>query len=185
MVPAIQKVRIDDPANFLKYGYGKWHYGPGLPFQKRFDLMPANYDDTSVKNSAKLLRFFTMTDIHITDKESPAQAIFFGKWAGSNAISVYSPLMLYTTHVFNCAIQTINGIHKSDKKNQFDFGIALGDMANSTQYNELRWFIDILDGGEINPDSGKKDDPIPGPNNDYQDKYIAPGLDKSWIGYNK
>jgi hypothetical protein len=39
--------------------------------------------------------------------------------------------------------------------------------------------IDVLDGKLINPDSGVKDDPIPGPNNDYQDTFQAEGLDKS------
>ncbi|MDD5362243.1 MAG: TIGR03768 family metallophosphoesterase [Ignavibacteria bacterium] len=175
-VPVVPAVRIDDPANFEKYGYGKWHYGPGLPIQKRLDLMPAGYVNTSVSNAATLLRFFTMTDIHITDKESPGQALFFAPYVGENGISVCSPLMLYTTQMLDAAVQTINDLHR---ENPFDFGIALGDMANSTQYNEVRWFIDVLDGKEINPDSGIKDDPIPGPNNDYQDIFKAAGLDKS------
>lgn len=176
VVPVMPTVKLDDPANFEKYGYGKWHYGPGLPCQKRVDLMPKGYADKNVTQAADLITFFTMSDIHLTDKESPAQAIFFAPFAGSNGISVYSPLMLYTTQVLNAAVKTINMLNK---KNRFDFGIALGDMANSTQYNELRWFIDILDGKDINPDSGEKDDPIPGPDNDYQDKYKAEGLDKS------
>jgi len=54
--------------------------------------MPPAYINTSVTNTAKLLNFFAMTDIHISDKESPAQAIFFGYkgWL----ISGYSPIML-------------------------------------------------------------------------------------------
>jgi metallophosphoesterase (TIGR03768 family) len=175
-LPVIPLVRIDDPANIEKSGYGKWHYGPGLPVQKRLDLMPAGYVNKTVSNAATLLRFFTITDIHITDKESPGQAIYFAPFAGENGISVCSPLMLYTTQMLDAAVQTINGLHK---QNPFDFGMALGDMANSTQYNELRWFIDVMDGKDINPDSGIKDDPIPGPNNDYQDEYKAAGLDKS------
>jgi metallophosphoesterase (TIGR03768 family) len=176
IVPAIPTVRIDDPADFAKYGYGKWHYGPGLPFQKRLDLMPSGYSSTSVTKAANLLRFFTMTDIHITDKESPAQAIVFAPYAGENGISCYAPLMLYTTQVLDAAVQTINALNK---QNPIDFGLALGDLANCTQYNELRWFIDIMDGKNINPDSGTKDDPIPGPNNDYQDQFKAAGLDPS------
>ncbi|MBE3120073.1 MAG: TIGR03768 family metallophosphoesterase, partial [Candidatus Atribacteria bacterium] len=72
--------------------------------------------------------------------------------------------------------QTVNALHK---KVPFDFGISLGDTCNSTQYNELRWYIDVLDGKNINPDSGVKDDPIPGPSNDYQDEYKAAGLDQT------
>jgi metallophosphoesterase (TIGR03768 family) len=175
-VSQIPAVRIDDPANFEKFGYGKWHYGPGLPFQKRLDLMPSDYSHTSVTKSSTLLRFFTMTDVHMTDKESPAQGICFNAMAGNFGISVYSPLMLYSTHVLNAAVQKINSLNHQEP---LDFGMALGDLANNSQYNELRWFIDVLDGKKINPDSGKKDDPIAGPNNDYQDEYNATGLDKS------
>ncbi len=172
-VNTIPAVRIDDPANFEKNGYGKWHFGAGLPVQKRIDLMPTGYNGANVAKTARLVRFFAMTDIHITDKESPAQAIFFASAAGSFGISVYSPLMLYSTQVLNAAVQTINAIHK---ENPIDFGLALGDLANSTQYNEIRWFIDTMDGKIINPDSGTKDDPIPGPANDYQDEFKAEGL---------
>ena len=81
--------------------------------------------------------------------------------------------MLYTTHVLDAAIRTVNGLNS---QNPFDLGLALGDMANATQYNELRWFIDILDGKTIKPYSGGVKDPVPGPGNDYQDEYKAAGL---------
>jgi metallophosphoesterase (TIGR03768 family) len=80
---------------------------------------------------------------------------------------------MYTTHVLDSAVQTINALHK---KNRFDFGISLGDTCNSTQYNELRWYIDVLDGKVISPSSGAHAgaDTI-----DYQKPYKAAGLDKT------
>jgi metallophosphoesterase (TIGR03768 family) len=162
-------------SKFSQYGCGVWKYGDGIGYQKRLDLMPSSYYKTVVTNTATLLNFFAMTDVHITDKESPGEAVFFGL-PPFNVISAYSPAMLYSTHVLDAAVQTINVLNKEKK---FDFGIALGDVCNSAQYNELRWFIDIFDGKKINPDSGIKDDPIPGPNNDYQDEYKAIGLDQS------
>jgi metallophosphoesterase (TIGR03768 family) len=172
-VPVIPAVRIDDPANFAKYGYGTWHWGPGIPCQKRIDLMPSGYDYATVAQAAQLLRFFTITDIHITDKESPCQAIFFAPYAGENGISCYAPLMLYTTQMLDAAIQTINKLHK---QKSFDLGLSLGDMANCSQYNELRWFIDVMDGQTITPSSGVQK---PGTNNHYQDSFKAAGLDPS------
>ncbi len=167
-------VKINDPGNFEKYGYGKWHYGPGLPCQKRLDLMPSGYDYSSVTNAGKLLRFFTISDIHLTDKESPCQLIYFAQFApGGLGISLYSPLMLYTTHVLEATINTVNGLHKQDA---IDFGIALGDLGNSMQHNELRWFIDIMDGKTIKPYSGGHKS---GTNNQYQDEFKASGLDAS------
>ena len=172
-VPAIPTVQINDPANFAKYGYGTWHYGPGIPCQKRLDLMPSGYNYASVTKASKLLRFFTITDIHITDKESPAQAIFFAPFAGENGLSCYSPLMLYTTQVLDATVKTINDIHKQDP---FDLGLSLGDMANCTQHNELRWFIDVMDGQTIKPYSGVQKQ---GTDNHYQDEYKAVGLNPS------
>lgn len=166
------KLLPTDIAKYSEYGYGKWSFGPGLPYQERLDLMPASYFSTISGSSTPLLKFFTMTDIHISDKETPAQAVYFGFKGG--VISGYSGSMLYTTHVLDAAVQTVNALHK---QKPFDFGIFLGDMANSGQYNELRWYIDVLDGKKIVPDSGVKDDPIPGPLNDYQDAYQTAGLD--------
>jgi metallophosphoesterase (TIGR03768 family) len=161
-------------ANLSPNGYGQWRFGEGLGYEKRLDLMPPGYSAGSVTPSARLLHFFTMTDIHITDKESPAQAVYYGyKWG---VISGYSPAMLYSTQVLDAAVQTVNVLNL---KKPFDFGIFLGDTTNSGQYNELRWYIDVLDGKTIKPDSGVMDDPVPGPLNDYQDRYKAAGLNTS------
>ena len=161
-------------ANYSAYGYGCWTYGGGLAYERRLDLMPAGYSSTPAENSARLLNFFTMSDIHIADKETPAQAIVFG-YKGGNP-SAYSPVALLTTQTLDAAIQTINVLQV---RKPFDFGIALGDAINNNQYNELRWYIDVFDGKTINPDSGAKDDPVPGPLNDYQDIYTAAGLNKT------
>jgi metallophosphoesterase (TIGR03768 family) len=154
--------------------YGAWTYGPGLDYQKRLDLMTPGYTGASVTKSARLLNFFAITDAHMTDEETPASAMYFGYKGGF--IGGYSPVLLFTTQVFDAAIRTINALHK---EKPFDFGISMGDACNNTQYNELRWYIDIFDGKKINPDSGIKDDPKHGPGNDYQDEFQAEGLDPS------
>jgi metallophosphoesterase (TIGR03768 family) len=81
--------------------------------------------------------------------------------------------MPYTTHVLDAAVQTVNALHN---QNAFDFGLSLGDACNCTQYNELRWFIDVMDGKVIIPSSGAHfgADTI-----DYQKPYQAAGLDKA------
>lgn len=152
------------------FGYSAWQVGPGLAHEKRIDLAPG----TSATNAARLLTFFTLTDIHITDKESPAQSNYVG-WSapyGSNLSSAYSPVILSTPHLLDAAVQTINALH--DKK-PFDFGISLGDTINNAQYNELRWYIDVLDGKVITPSSGAH---IGADTIDYQKPFKAAGLNK-------
>ena len=81
--------------------------------------------------------------------------------------------MLYTTHILDAAIQTVNALHK---QKPFDCGLFLGDADNNSQYNELRWYIDVIDGKFIRPSSGAHagEDTI-----DYQKPYKAAGLDKT------
>ena len=185
----LQKSELSSVSQYSQYGYGNWTFGPGLDSDPRTDIMPADYDSSSASHTAKLLNFFTISDIHITDKESPSQLIYLqqlyypvlfpppydvlGHVPWSWQTSVYSPVMLYTTHVLDAAVQTINALHKQDP---IDFGISLGDTCNSTQYNELRWYIDVLDGEDITPSSGAHvgEDTI-----DYQKPYKAAGLDKT------
>jgi len=123
------------------------------------------------------LSFFSMSDIHITDKESPAQVPFFG-WSapfhgGGLFASAYSPIMRSTTHVLNAAVQTINSLHR---QTHFDFGLVLGDVCNASQFNELRWFIDVMDGKPVTPSSGAH---LGADTIDYQKPYQAAGLDRS------
>ena len=162
------------------FGYSAWQEGPGLDSPKRTDIMPAGYTGASATNAGRLLNFFAMTDVHIADKESPAQGNFYGWTAafgadasGANHTSAYSPVICYTTQVLDAAVQTVNAIHN---QTPFDFGIFLGDAVNNTQYNELRWYIDVLDGKEITPSSG---DHVGAGTIDYQKPYRAAGLNKS------
>ena len=165
------KISPTDLSKYKKYGYGRWHYGPGLPFEKRLDIMSSTYIGNS-KPAAELLNFFSMSDQHIRDKESPAQAIYLASSGLIPMPSAYSGTMLYTTQIFDATIRTINSLNN---KKPFDFGISLGDSCNATQFNELRWYIDVLDGKVIRPSSGAHD----GENTiEYQKPFKAAGLNK-------
>src|SRR5664279_4072164 len=142
--PPSVKIELYEIAKYQQYGFGNWAFGGPLKSVTRSDIMPALYDGSAVTKKEKLLKFFTMTDVHITDKESPNQAVYLQRLHKALPVSaaLYSGMMLYTTHVLDAAVQTINALHKKDP---FDFGISLGDVCNSTQYNEQRWYIDVLD----------------------------------------
>lgn len=158
---------------YAEFGYTAWQTGQGLTHTVWDTIAP---DYGNAPNAARLLSFFTITDVHITDKESPAQPLYIG-WIATYGTdyntSAYSPVVLATPHVLDAAIQTINAVHK---KSPLDFGIALGDACNNTQYNELRWYLDVIDGKVVTPSSG---DHVGADSIDYQKPFRAAGLDKS------
>ncbi len=174
-------------------GYGVWvkdgsgyPNGPGCPYlspnlQTGAVTVPNPPVVPPGPGGKTLLSFFAISDVHITDKESPGQVPYMGCQypqpttpsgpAGSS--SGYSGVILSTTQVLDAAVQTINALHQQAP---FDFGIALGDACNNTQYNELRWYIDVLDGKPITPSSGAN---LGAGTIDYQTSYQSAGLDPS------
>lgn len=64
-------ISLREIAKYEQYGYGDWTYGPGLPHDRRLDLMPKEYGGNDATQKTRLLNFFTISDIHIT--ESPTK----------------------------------------------------------------------------------------------------------------
>jgi metallophosphoesterase (TIGR03768 family) len=167
---------------YAVYGYSSWHWGPGEDEGQLWTANAPGY--TGATNAARLLTFFCLSDIHITDKESPSQSLWPGYQTepdftnnspppGNGNSSCYSPVILRTTQVLDAAVKTANALNRLMP---FDFGMSLGDDCNSAQYNELRWFINVMDGKYIIPSSGTNAgaDTI-----DYQKPYQAAGLNPS------
>jgi hypothetical protein len=172
-IPGAPELAIGEVDQYDALGYSHWRFGDGVDYGIRSPDGPWAGEYSQVET---LLTYFSISDIHIVDKESPAQALYEGVVLGTfgnTNTSAYSPIILSTTHVHDAAVQTINALHK---QTPFDFGISLGDDANSNQYNEIRWFIDVMDGKRITPSSGAHR----GAHSiDYQMPYQSAGLDKS------
>jgi len=88
-------IQLDELSKYKQYGYGHWTFGSPLKSVTRTDIMPAAYDVTAIIKKVKLLNFFTITDIHITDKESPNQLIYLQRLHPTLPVgaSLYSGIM--------------------------------------------------------------------------------------------
>ena len=107
------------------------------------------------------LAFFgQLTDPQIADEMSPARVDFLDP-AGNAIKASWRPQEAFGPLVFDQTIRNMNANRTSEvagrgsKKAKLGFAITTGDLADNQQLNETRWFKGVLEGGTIDPFSGK------------------------------
>jgi metallophosphoesterase (TIGR03767 family) len=140
-------------------GYRRIICGPGEPHTLRTDLGGApSVGRTGTRRP--LLTFGHLTDLHVIDAQSPARVEFLDRYndtAPSGPFAAaYRPQEMLSTQVANAMIATVRSFRTGPVLGApVAFSISTGDAVDNCQYNELRWMIDLLDGGSrLRPDSG-------------------------------
>ena len=134
-------------------GYQRTGEGQGEPTLLRSDLqVPAEGREDRRRSLAAFVHF---TDQHLLDAQSPGRVEFLDP-IGSPFQSAFRPQDLLTTQVSTSMVERVNRLARGPVGGRaFDAVVCTGDNVDNQQRNELRWFIDILDGGRIVPDSGQ------------------------------
>src|SRR3954451_2871850 len=107
---------------------------------------------------ASILNFLHLSDFQTVDEESPArvEAVDTTQRApGLNPFSAaYRPQETTSPQIVESMVRQARNTTSPVTGARLDLTILTGDNADSQQYNETRWFIDILDGttGNGNPD---------------------------------
>ncbi|MCB9586759.1 MAG: metallophosphoesterase [Polyangiaceae bacterium] len=166
--------KINDLDRYTELGFGV-ELGPGEPWIEHDELAPGWQSHTSGTRRS-LLFFWHSSDPQVVDEESP---IRLEGVTGLSIGSTYRPQDHLVTQAFESQVRTVRAIME-DLQRPLDFTIVTGDLADGGQYNELDWVFKILEGGTIDPDSGKDDDPVKGPGNDYNDPYVSLGIGMPW-----
>ncbi|MEC3979609.1 TIGR03767 family metallophosphoesterase [Amycolatopsis sp. H20-H5] len=129
--------------------YSRLTAGPGWPLAVRGDLAApsAGRDD----RRRALASFVQFTDLHITDTESPARFEYLHPYLGS----AHRPQEALGTVATSALVQRVNSLRQGPFTGRpFDFMVTTGDNTDNHEHLELDWFLGVLNGATITPNSG-------------------------------
>jgi metallophosphoesterase (TIGR03767 family) len=143
-------------------GFRYLQLGPGEPYAVREDLAPAGAGRTTARTS--LVYFGQLSDFQLADEESPARLEvidplssplnlpFGAAWRPWEALEPQvDDAMIRQVDQFAAAGPVADG---SGTHSAMDFTIDTGDSADNQQLNETLWVRTLLEGGQLNPNSG-------------------------------
>lgn len=110
-----------------------------------------------------LLAMHHLSDLHVCDAQSPIRPEFLDRWADPDSpireqvgtIGTYRPHSMLSPHVVEAMVQSLNKITVGPLSGHpIDAAIVSGDTTDNAQVNEVNWYLALLDGEIIRPDSG-------------------------------
>nr|WP_042190582.1 TIGR03767 family metallophosphoesterase [Kibdelosporangium sp. MJ126-NF4]CEL19449.1 FIG00995972: hypothetical protein [Kibdelosporangium sp. MJ126-NF4]CTQ94753.1 FIG00995972: hypothetical protein [Kibdelosporangium sp. MJ126-NF4] len=129
-------------------GFRRLAAGPGWPLVVRPDLVePSSGRDD---RRTALTSFVQLTDMHVIDAQSPARVEFLHPFIGS----AHRPQETLGTQGAAALVRRVNALRGPYTGRSFDFVLSTGDNTDNHETVELEWFLTILNGGTVIPNTG-------------------------------
>lgn len=132
-------------------GYRRLEPGPGEEHRVRRELggMPSGHLEV-------LCSFIQLSDLHVTDVQSPARAEFLDRFGDPDSplaerlgrVGVYRAQETLTAQVVEAMARAVRRVERGPILGApIDFALSTGDAADNGQLNELLGYLALLDGG--------------------------------------
>jgi 3',5'-cyclic AMP phosphodiesterase CpdA len=141
-----------DSDNLLEYAFGEEHlfFGDPLPSSDPCSREFGEGQLLRLPPRASIVNFLQLSDFQMVDEEAPARV----EWLDATQriprlqpfSAAYRPQESLTTQTTEAMVRQARNAVSPVTAKRLDLAILTGDNADSQQYNETRWFIDILDG---------------------------------------
>lgn len=130
-------------------GYTRLTAGPGYALAVREELCPAKTGrDNTRTGKASIVQF---TDLHMIDAQSPVRF----EWLHDVTGSAFRPHEALGTQGGAQLVRRINSLAKGPFSGRaFDCVVSTGDNTDNHEQVELDWFLTLMSGGTITPDTG-------------------------------
>ena len=103
-----------------------------------------------------IIAFAHLADTQMVDEESPGRVELVDFIGGDPFGSAYRPQEGLMPFVLNEEVRAVRSLRRGPATGApIAMAMTGGDNVDNAQLNETRWFIDVLDGGLVNPDSGR------------------------------
>lgn len=127
----------------------------GEPHVVRTDIS----DGDSDPRGAAIACIAHLTDLHVTDAQSPARFEFINReWQDPRfreLLPMHRPQETLNTHAIAAMVRAINEVESGPVTGSpLQIAVTTGDAIDNTQLNELTNFRALLGGGTVRPDSG-------------------------------